>query len=80
MITALSLLGCPHSKSFATLNYILLIHTLHLRRTLINVHNGLIGSFILIGKRMNNYCLDDIAFINDLMDTLPRKILGYKTP
>lgn len=28
---------------------------------------------------MNNYSLDDVAFIEDWMNTLPRKILGYKT-
>ena len=29
---------------------------------------------------MNDYSLDDIAFIEEWMNTLPRKILGYKTP
>jgi transposase, IS30 family len=43
-------------------------------------HNGLIRRFIPKGKRMNNYSLDDVAFIEDWMNTLPRKILGYKTP
>lgn len=43
-------------------------------------HNGLIRRFIPKGKRMNNYSLDDIAFIEDWMNTLPRKILLYKTP
>jgi len=43
-------------------------------------HNGLIRRFIPKGKRMSNYNPDDIAFIEDWMNTLPRRILGYKTP
>lgn len=43
-------------------------------------HNGLIRRFIPKGKCMNDYSLDDIAFIEEWMNTLPRKILGYKTP
>jgi len=43
-------------------------------------HNGLIRRFIPKGKRMSNYSADDIAFIEDWMNTLPRRILGYKTP
>lgn len=43
-------------------------------------HNGLIRRFIPKGKRMSNYSLDDIAFIEEWMNTLPRKILDYKTP
>ncbi|WP_286673886.1 MULTISPECIES: IS30 family transposase [unclassified Clostridium] len=39
-------------------------------------HNGLIRRFIPKGK----YSLDDIAFIEEWMNTLPRKILNYKTP
>ena len=31
-------------------------------------------------ERMSNYNPDDIAFIEDWMNTLPRRILGYKTP
>ncbi|KFX54642.1 hypothetical protein KU41_00985 [Clostridium botulinum] len=38
--------------------------------------NGLIRRFIPKGK----YSLDDIAFIEEWMNTLPRKILNYKTP
>jgi len=29
---------------------------------------------------MSNYNPDDIAFIEDWLNTLPRRILGYKTP
>lgn len=43
-------------------------------------HNGLIRRFIPKGKRMTDYTLEDIAFIEEWMNTLPRKILGYKTP
>jgi IS30 family transposase len=43
-------------------------------------HNGLIRRFIPKGKRINNYNPDDIAFIEEWMNTLPRKILHYKTP
>lgn len=43
-------------------------------------HNGLIRRFIPKGKRMSNYNADDIAFIEDWMNTLPRRILHYKTP
>ena len=43
-------------------------------------HNGLIRRFIPKGKRISDYSSDAIAFIEDWMNTLPRKILGYKTP
>jgi IS30 family transposase len=43
-------------------------------------HNGLIRRFIPNGKRMTDYSLDDIAFIEEWMNTLTRKILRYKTP
>ena len=43
-------------------------------------HNGLIRRFIPKGKRMSNYNANDIAFIEDWMNTLPRRILKYKTP
>ncbi|NFO15615.1 IS30 family transposase, partial [Clostridium botulinum] len=32
------------------------------------------------GKRISDYSLDHIAFIEEWMNTLPRKILNYKTP
>jgi len=43
-------------------------------------HNGLIRRFIPKGKRMSDYDCTSIAFIEDWMNTLPRRILGYKTP
>ena len=43
-------------------------------------HNGLIRRFIPKGKRMDDYNVDDIAFIEEWMNTLPRKILQYRTP
>ena len=43
-------------------------------------HNGLIRRFIPKGKRVSDYSYDDIAFVEDWMNTLPRRILKYKTP
>ena len=43
-------------------------------------HNGLIRRFIPKGKRISNYNQNDIAFIEEWMNTLPRKILNYHTP
>ncbi|MGL5244050.1 MAG: IS30 family transposase [Sarcina sp.] len=43
-------------------------------------HNGLIRRFIPKGKRISDYSLDQILFIEDWMNTLPRKILKYKAP
>jgi len=43
-------------------------------------HNGLIRRFIPKGKRMSDYNSGDISFIEDWMNTLPRRILNYKTP
>lgn len=43
-------------------------------------HNGLIRRFIPKGKRISDYSSDDIAFIEEWMNTLPRRILNYKTP
>lgn len=43
-------------------------------------HNGLIRHFIPKGKRISDYSSDDIAFIEEWMNTLPRRILNYKTP
>lgn len=43
-------------------------------------HNGLIRRFIPKGKCISNYSSDDIAFIEEWMNTLPRRILNYKTP
>ncbi|WP_160680718.1 IS30 family transposase [Clostridium sp. C8-1-8] len=43
-------------------------------------HNGLIRRFIPKGNRISNYTSDEIAFIEEWMNTLPRRILNYKTP
>ncbi len=43
-------------------------------------HNGLLRRFIPKSKRIDGYSFDEIAFVSDWCNTLPRKILGYKTP
>lgn len=43
-------------------------------------HNGLIRRFIPKGKRISDYSSNDISFIEEWMNTLPRRILNYKTP
>ena len=43
-------------------------------------HNGLIRRFILKAKRISDYSLETISFIENWMNTLPRKLLNYKTP
>ena len=43
-------------------------------------HNGLICRFIPKGKRISDYTSADISFVEDWMNTLPRRILNYKTP
>ena len=43
-------------------------------------HNGLIRRFLPKGTRMADCSIDTIAFIEDWCNTLPRKILGYRTP
>lgn len=43
-------------------------------------HNKLLRRFIPKGKRISAYSPDDILHFADLMNALPRKILGYHTP
>lgn len=43
-------------------------------------HNGLIRRFIPKGKRISDYSFETITFIENWMNTLPRKLLHYKTP
>ena len=43
-------------------------------------HNRLLRRFIPKGKSISNYSPDDILHFADLMNALPRKILGYHTP
>ena len=43
-------------------------------------HNGLLRRFIPKGIAINGYSIDEIAFIEDWCNTLPRKLLNYRTP
>lgn len=43
-------------------------------------HNGLIRRFIPKGKRIDSYSAEQIAQIEVWSNSLPRKILGYRTP
>lgn len=43
-------------------------------------HNGLLRRFIPKGTAMNGYSSEDIAFIEEWCNTLPRKLLAYHTP
>lgn len=43
-------------------------------------HNGLLRRFVPKGKQISDYSADDILFMADWANGLPRKILGYKSP
>lgn len=43
-------------------------------------HNGMLRRFLPKGIAINGYSTDDIAFIEDWCNTLPRKFLNYRTP
>lgn len=43
-------------------------------------HNKLLRRFIPKGVRMDRYSEEDIAYMTDWANSLPRKILGYRTP
>ena len=43
-------------------------------------HNGLIRRFIRKGKQISDYTDDDILYVELWANSLPRKILGYRTP
>lgn len=43
-------------------------------------HNKLLRRFIPKGGSMSSYTAEDIAFMADWANALPRKILGYRTP
>ncbi len=43
-------------------------------------HNGMLRRFLPKGLAINNYTVDDIAFIEEWCNTLPRKLLNYQTP
>ena len=43
-------------------------------------HNRMLRRFIPKGKSITDYSTDDILFFADRINSLPRKILGYRTP
>ena len=43
-------------------------------------HNGMLRRFIPKGKRIDSFSLDDIMYVEMWSNSLPRKILGYRTP
>lgn len=43
-------------------------------------HNKLLRRFIRKGASMTQYSAEDIAYMADWANALPRKILGYRTP
>jgi len=43
-------------------------------------HNKLLRRFIPKGKSMTSYRSEDIAYMADWANSLPRKVLGYRTP
>lgn len=43
-------------------------------------HNGLIRRFIPKGKRIDSYSDEQISQIEIWCNSLPRKLLGYRTP
>ncbi len=43
-------------------------------------HNGLLRRFIPKGHKIDDYSDDDVLFIANWSNGLPRKILGYQTP
>ena len=58
----------------------LLCTTLTLDKDSVERHNGLIRRYIPKGDRMDKYRVEDIAKIEVWCNSLPRKILNYKTP
>ena len=43
-------------------------------------HNKMLRRFIPKGKSINDYSADDICYFADVINGLPRKLLGYSTP
>lgn len=43
-------------------------------------HNRMLRRFLLKGRSITGYSADDILFFGDMINGLPRKILGYRTP
>ena len=46
----------------------------------VECHNKLLRRFIPKGKSISDYSADDVLFFADVINGLPRKILGYHTP
>lgn len=43
-------------------------------------HNGILRRFLPKGTRLEDYSADEIGFLEDWINQLPRKIFGYRTP
>lgn len=43
-------------------------------------HNRILRRFIPKGVSMTEYSAEDIAYMADWANSLPRKVLGYRTP
>ena len=43
-------------------------------------HNGLLRRFISKGRRIDSYSEEEILFVADWCNSMPRKVLGYYTP
>jgi len=43
-------------------------------------HNGILRRFLPKGTRLEKFSTDEIGFLEDWINQLPRKILGYRTP
>jgi len=43
-------------------------------------HNGILRRFLPKGTRLKDYSVDEIGFLEDWINQLPRKVLGYRTP
>ena len=55
------------------------VHTSYEKGT-VERHNGLIRRFIPKGKRIDNFTDEQISCVELWCNSLPRKILGYRTP
>lgn len=43
-------------------------------------HNRMLWRFLPKGRSITGYSVEDILFFSDMINGLPRKILGYRTP
>jgi IS30 family transposase len=43
-------------------------------------HNGIIRRFLPKGTRLEDFSIDEVGFLEDWINQLPRKVLGYRTP